>query len=415
MRNLLAKEFLRRWRSPVASIGLLAFPFLMALMIGSVSGGGGGQPEFPRIEILLEDRDEDWLSELLLNVLSSDQLAEYVHIEPVGEEGLARMERGDASAMVILPDGFTDAVLKSTPMALELVRNPSESIKPEVVERGLELVCTWLDMAGKVAGEELLQLRDMIEGDEFPEIIAIVALSERIATRMGDMRRFVFPPVLQLDSLKEADASESGPTANVFGIVLAMVSVMSVLFAASRSVLDLFEEERTGMIRRMLSAPLSPGQILTSKLLFAVCFGIVVELLLLLAGLLLGWFDLSWQILGALVIAAALSFASAGLLSLVAAGVRTEKQAGLVTFILIMGMSAIGGSMAPVDAFPAGLQVAARMTLNYWAIEGLIDQLVRHESLLASWRSLVFLCAVGTVTMTLGWLLTRRRLVAVMA
>jgi ABC-2 type transport system permease protein len=266
-----------------------------------------------------------------------------------------------------------------------------------------------------VAGEELSEMRAMLDSDEFPSVLAIVALSEKIATRLGDMRRFVFPPVVQLGSVKEAETEQSGPSANVFGIVLAMVSVMSVLFAATRTVLDLFEEERTGMIRRMLVAPLSPGRILTSKLLFAVCFGIVVEALLLLAGLMLGWFDLSLRLFGALVVAAALSFAAAGLLSLVSASVRTEKQAGLVSFILVMGMSSIGGSMAPVDSFPAGLQTVAKCTLNYWAIEGMVDQLVRNESLMASWRSLVVLCAVGVVTMSTGWLLTRRRLVAVMA
>jgi ABC-2 type transport system permease protein len=86
----------------------------------------------------------------------------------------------------------------------------------------------------------------------------------------------------------------------------------------------------------------------------------------------------------------------------------------LVSFILIMGMSSLGGSMAPVDVFPEGMKMVAHGTLNYWAIQGLIDQLVFQRPLYESWAALAVLCSVGVVTMSIGTVLSRRRLLSVM-
>ena len=40
---LIRKDFARRWRSPLATIVLLAFPFMMAGLIGSISSSSSGR------------------------------------------------------------------------------------------------------------------------------------------------------------------------------------------------------------------------------------------------------------------------------------------------------------------------------------------------------------------------------------
>ena len=52
MLNLIRKELIRRWRSPLATIAMLVFPFMMAGMIGMISGGAGSSAQFPVIDVL---------------------------------------------------------------------------------------------------------------------------------------------------------------------------------------------------------------------------------------------------------------------------------------------------------------------------------------------------------------------------
>ena len=39
----------------------------------------------------------------------------------------------------------------------------------------------------------------------------------------------------------------------------------------------------------------------------------------------------------------------------------TEKQAGILSWLIIMGMSAVGGSGIPIEAMPAAMRHAARL------------------------------------------------------
>ena len=52
------------------------------------------------------------------------------------------------------------ALLDGEPVEFRLVRNPAESIKPEIVEQGLIVLSTYIDVVVKVLGEELSEFTD---------------------------------------------------------------------------------------------------------------------------------------------------------------------------------------------------------------------------------------------------------------
>ena len=136
----------------------------------------------------------------------------------------------------------------------------AESIKPELVEQGLVVLSTYIDVAVKVLGDEISEFDDMLDGEEMPTMLAVTQLSARVYKKLEAAGDYVFPPVVQIKSVKEG-ADEAGEVAagpNVFGYVLVMVAVMSVLFAAIRAVTEIYEERNTGMVRRFLSTPPCP-------------------------------------------------------------------------------------------------------------------------------------------------------------
>jgi len=406
MRGVIVKELLRRWRSPASTIGLLAFPFLMAGMIGLVSSGQGSQA-FPVIDLLLLNRDDGLVSDLLLGTLTDGPIQEFVNVTEVGEEGFQRMEDGDASALIVFPAGMSDALLEQRPVEIQLVRNPSEGIKPEVVQQGLEVLATYLDEGGKLLGEELADVLRMLEGDSFPGTNQLLTVSGALIERLGSYQEFLFPPAVWLESAKADDGD--GPGVNVFGYVLVMVSVMSVLFAASRSVLDLYDEEKTGMLRRQLGAPVRVSWLVNGKIVFAVLFSEVLILLLLALGALLGWLSLPVNLPGLLLLTTAFAIASCGLLAIVYALCRTDKAAAGANWVVIMAMSALGGSMTTVDMFPPAVRQLSQFTLNYWAIQGMNDLLIFKEGFTSVLPNVGILLAVGAVTLPVAQLLMVRK------
>jgi len=94
----------------------------------------------------------------------------------------------------------------------------------------------------------------------------------------------------------------------------------------------------------------------------------------------------------------------------VVALVRTEKQAGILSWVLVMVMSVLGGSMFPLEMIPGAIQQFSRFTLNYWAIEGFLDLMVRGRGAAAALPATAVLAGVGLVLLTLGQFLMKRRL-----
>ena len=404
--TLIRKDLIRRWRSPASSLVMLLFPLLMAGLIGSVSSDGGQAAT--SLEVFLLDREDGVLGRLLAGAGQQTDDGPRLEIERVGEEGFARMERGEASAMLIIPEGFTDRLLDGEDVALQLVRNPAESIKPEIIEQGAEVVATYLDVLVKNTGPRLALFRDLVQADEMPPVMMVTAITGEIYGEMTRAEPLLFPPVVRIERAKEEGEGSTG--VNLFGYIMVMVSVMSVLFVAIRAVTDLYEDQRTGMLRRQLATPLPIGLLVAAKAAFAVFFGIAVMVILMIVGVLLGWLPVRIPILSVLVHTLAFAMAAAGLMIVLMALVRTEKQAGILGWIVVMMMSLFGGSMFPVNQLPDVVRQFSYFTLNYWAVEGFLDLLVLDGGPLAALPRTALLLAVGIVLLGAGQLLMQRRL-----
>lgn len=395
---LIRKDLLRRRARPASTLVMVAFPLFMSLALGSVFGGGGDGPEFPTISILVENRDEGgFISRTLVSALSSPQSEGYLEAKVVGAEGRQLMETGKASALLIIPEGFTDAILDGTPAELRIVRNPSEGIKPEIVVQGAELVAAWLDQGSRLLGGELGQLRGMIEAGKIPPAALVGALAGAITERLAAADGILFPPVVGISSAKETGDEDDGGLGakGIFGYVLLMTSVMSLLFVAVRSVTDLFEEQNSGMLRRQFMSPQPIWRIMTAKFLFSLALGLVVMTILAICGLALGWIEAPEHPLAAILLGVTFNLAGCSLVALIVGLSPNEKQAGILSWLVVMGMSAMGGSMVPLQALPAGMRAVSDFTLNYWVIDGLNRVMYESAGLGDVGRNLAVLTAAG--------------------
>lgn len=403
--NLIRKDFQRRRRSPASTLVMLLFPLLMAGLIGAINSDDGKSAT--RLRLFLLDREDGFLGRFLQGAGQQAGADRELAIERVGEEGFARMEKGEASALLVIPERFTDRLLDGEEVALQLVLNPAESIKPEIIAQGAGVVATYLDVAVKNLGDRLAHLRDLMNAETMPPVVMITSITGEIYREMVRAEPLLLPPVVRITSEKQ---SADQPRWSIFGYVLVMVSVMSVLFVAMRAAADLYEDQRTGMLRRQLASPLSIGRLLAVKAAFALIFGVAVMVILLAIGAICGWLPGPQPVFWVLLHTVCFAGAAAGLMMVMMALVTTEKQAGILSWIVVMVMSVLGGSMFPVESLPDAIRQFSHFTLNYWAVEGFLDLMVRHNSPAAALPRTLVLAGVGAVLLLSGQALMERRL-----
>jgi len=408
MLGFIRKDLIRRWRSPAATLAMIAFPLFMSGMIGMVSGGGKDDEQFPPIKVLLEDRDGGLLTEFLKGAIGREEVKKRLLITEVGVEGRARMENGDASALVIFPERFTDDLLAGRPAQLEVVRNPAEGISPEIVDQGVQALAAYLDQLQRLLGAQLDSLRTLIDADEMPASATVGTLAVAVNDRLRGLDRYLFPPLVRIERVKQAKAPVADRF-NVYGYILIMTTVMALLFVAARSVGDLFEERKSGMLRRQLASPADLRLIVGAKIVFGVVFGLLLLGLLAVIGLALRWLRPPIDLPASLLLGACFSLAACGVMSLIFALVRTEKQAGILGWLVIMGMSSLGGSMINIENMPQAMQRLSPFTLNYWVIDGFKQLVFGGAHLGDVAKNVAILAAAGVVATLAGYLLLMRR------
>lgn len=147
-------------------------------------------------------------------------------------------------------------------------------------------------------------------------------------------------------------------------------AVMFLLFALTGSSAAFFDEKRSGIFQRLLSAPVRRSQLLWSRFLYGILFGLMQLGVLFLAGSFLYGIDVLSHVGNLLVVCAATAAACTAFGMLLAAITRSQQAASSLGTLLVLVMSACGGAWFPVSFLPEFMQHIARFTITYWALDG---------------------------------------------
>lgn len=197
--------------------------------------------------------------------------------------------------------------------------------------------------------------------------------------------------------------------ANLHGIVqvVAGTSVMMLLFSVAGIGESLLNEKQEGMLKKLLCSPIPPDYILYSKMVFANIISIIQLIIM---------FIFSWLVFGLhilphlpslllMILVTAYACSSFGIV--LASFAKTRQQVQGYSTIIILVMSAIGGSMIPVFAMPEIMQKIAVVSVNYWGIQGFYDIFLKHLPITdIAFLSKVFtLIVIGT---SLNWIAVQK-------
>ncbi|HVU35853.1 MAG TPA: ABC transporter permease [Opitutaceae bacterium] len=187
-------------------------------------------------------------------------------------------------------------------------------------------------------------------------------------------------------------------------------AIMFLLFAVSGSATSIFEERDAGVYQRLLSSPVRPSHVLWARFLFGIVLGLVQIGVLLLAGQVFFGLQIFQHAaaLFAIMLTGAAACSAFGML--IAAFAPSAAAAnGIATFV-VLSMSAVGGAWFPTSFMPGYIQTFSKMTLVYWAVEGLTDVLWAGRSLLEVLPKAGILAGIAFVVMLVSvWRFNRSK------
>lgn len=335
----------------------VVFFSIFALIFGSGIGRN------PRVRTLLIDADLTDLTETIIEGLETApglkstiyNIDEYTG-DDLAEEAARFVRDGQYSAVVFVPRGFTDSVRgDGQPPDIRILSDSSNQVAAQVVGAVVQKsVLTTI-------GEDLAKRAERKRAGR-----SLGALLDNNARRLEG----TVPTMMEAAPVDVIDVLGDEKSNPLVAMSAAGIAVMFLLFSSAGSGGSLLEEEETGTLERLLASRLSMTQLLLGKWLFITLLGIAQVAVMFLWGHVVFHIDLFGHFPGFVVMTVVTSAAAASFALLLATACKSRTQLNGASTIIILTMSALGGSMVPRYVMSETMQEWGLVTFNAWALDG---------------------------------------------
>jgi ABC-2 type transport system permease protein len=389
------KDLRRIRRDPVTILTWLGIPTFIAIILVVIFGRGDARPNG---KLLIVDEDQGIGATLLAGAFSQGALSNMISIEKVEREaGRLRINKGDASALLIIPKNFTIALLEGKAAQLQLVRNPAQRILPSIIEEVLSTLTDATFYLQVVAGPQLREAARGAPGDA-----DIAQMSVQFNHAVADSRKYLAPPIIQLETqVIEGKTDKPGGFA---ALMLPGMLYMAVFFIAGGLATDVWRERSFGALRRMATTPASFGGFLAGKLIAT----FLVLLLVGTFGLAVAHFLADLRIANFPLAVLWIAVSGCGLyllMMLLQSLASTERVANMLSNFVLLPLSMLGGSFFPFDLMPKGFAQIGRLTPNGWSVTELQKILDGAAVTPAAFGAVILFVVAGWLVV--GWQVRR--------
>jgi ABC-2 type transport system permease protein len=408
----------------------LSLTFVLPVIFFSIFAGVFGSQRNPatrRVQVAVVDEDGSGYSKALVAALQQEgALRARITTEPDGKgqtltrataEGMIR--DGDLSVAVVLPKGlgesrkFWSDTGAGRPK-VQVLADVSDPVAPQVVQGLLQKVgftaapetmaVEGLAMFEKYSGPMTPQQRASVDQwvGELRKGGAGTAAGSGGPWSAGTGSTFGLP--IELVNVLQPGG---GDTATV-SFYAAGIGVMFLLFSCAGAGGSLIEEEESGTLGRLIGSRAGMGGVLAGKWAFITMMGMLQLTVMFAWGAMVFGLPLLPHLPGFLVMTAFTAAAAAGFGLVLAALSRTRAQLSGLSTIVILTMSALGGSMFPRFLMSETMQKAGLVTFNAWALDGYLKVFWRNSPLLDLWPQALVLTGLTVAFLTLARALARR-------
>ena len=372
---------------------------LFSLVYGGISVGVEDKPQ----KVIFCDMDSTIMSQnLQAELQDSKGLSLIFRQKEVGKELILD---GDIASMLLVNKGFSDSLTSGGAAPIEFFYDESKEMEMGLIKGALmSVLMPFLGEQGSKG--QIHQFIDEKYAYDLPaELIDEIHSDIDSQFKSGESKSTANSTTLISTPLS---VKEKMP----WGLIQAFAgtSVMMLLFSIVAMGASIIKEQENGTLKRLLYSPIRPWQIMISKLLSGFIFALIQMTILLIFVYLAFGLNIFQNFFTLILLVISTSFAVSGFGILIAAISKSQKQVESLSLIIILVMSALGGSMIPLFIFPEFLKTIALFTLNYWAIDGFYDNLGRDVGLLVQLKNIGVLVIFGLVSGLLAIFIFDKRL-----
>lgn len=365
---ILNKEIKLKFSSPLEWLYFLILPVFFTVILA----GGTGAPSDSRIRLLVADQANSPLSAQLLNLLENST-AVRPDLMPL-DRAEREFKQQNAAALLIIPAQFSDQNLASGTVSLDLRELPN-SLNALAAYQGVAAAVNRLGSLVEIANASAA------EAEKYKLFLSSSSLADykAEALRQAQVEMANAPSRLKVVEATTPDTIQYDPRANSSaGQLITWVFIplfgLSVIFTAER---------QKGTLRRVLTTPTSKATYLFGVIFSHSLIAAVQMALLILFGTFV--MKLNWtQSPGALALIVCSSIlAAAAIGTTLGTFVKSEAQGNMLSIMLGMVMALLGGCWYPIELFPRAVQTASFILPTRWAIQGMLDIVLRGKGFTA--------------------------------
>ncbi|WP_456420745.1 ABC transporter permease [Lutibacter sp.] len=379
---------------PILLISLFAFAF------GGISTESSKNKQ---VTLLYTDFDISTISKKIRAQL--DTLSTINLIQVTLEEGNNALLKGKHPGFLILNKGFKDSLLLSKKLPITYKYDTSNPFEAKM----LQSIITGVVM--NTVGSQLYTHKvENYMNTSFKTMPN--NLKQRILT---DISQVSFKNKVSASAIIEAiPVIRKSPNTGNLGLIQAVAgtAIMMLLFSISGVGGGLLEEKESGTLARLLYTPIKTTSILYGKMLAT----LFISMLQLFTMFVFAWiaFDLPIfkDVISLILLTIAVAFSVSSFGVFLVSVSKTRQQLQNLSTIIILLMSAIGGSMIPLFVMPSIMRKIAVISLNYWGIQGYYDIFWRNLSTIEILPRIGVLSLIGIVMLLISIPLFKRNIVS---
>ncbi|MGV6828322.1 MAG: ABC transporter permease [Flavobacteriales bacterium] len=373
------KAVLLSFLLPIVLISLFAFAF----------GGVGSAESEQNIKLLMVDLDLSNDSKAVVKNLDSIEGLKLIPKQLIEAKDLVK--KGEFVGVLVFNKGFQDSINSGKDLPMELFYDASKQIEVGMLQSVL-----MQQLMSSVGKKSIRAKMNTYFETNFSGMNT--GLKNKIFNDMNSNDEGSLGMNNQIELKMTSIIKEKQDKGNL-GLIQAVAgtAIMMLLFSISAIGGGLLDEKEAGTLKRLFYSPVKPTDILFGKMLAAL-FLAFLQLSVM--------FVFSWLVFGLpifndvvslvlMILVTAFAVASFGIFLVSIAKTRQQLQ-GLSTIIILI-MSAIGGSMIPLFFMPEIMQKIAVVTVNYWGIQGFYDIFWRNLPLLEIVPKMLVLLGMGLV------------------
>ncbi len=365
------KIFAIAWKDAVirfASSSELLFFIILPLIFTFLLAGGSpsGNPTNNRTRLVVVDLADNSISQEIIAELEKSTAAypDVLTLEEAEDEFDARR----TDAVLIIPADMDTASIQSGTAQLEFRQQPNNmdaSISKRAVQTAIRRVSSAVNAANTALEEA--RTRGTFESTEAEQAYFDDAL------KLAKDMQADTPERITVIEGATPDQVEYDPRANTSAGQL-VTWVFIPLFGISA----LFAYERQqGTLRRVLTTPTSKATFLLGTISGQVVMALIQMSLLVLFGMFV--LQLKWgqEPLALFILLTCAALAAGAIGTAMGTFIKTESQASGLSIMAGMVMALLGGCWYPLELFPAAAQTVVKILPTTWAMQGLLDLVLR--------------------------------------